>query len=161
MPGRSWVRGLGCSVCTNAPCAIHAAHDQHRHGLEDPPCYAGDVPAAPGKPAAPRKPAAPLSANLRRVLSALRRYGLLLKQDKVLPSVVGLVTGEAVTGSCWSHPQAKRIFDLLGALAERPDSFETKLIAGTMRSCSKAGRVGPSGAALPWHAQRRARAKGR
>lgn len=66
----------------------------------------------------------------RRVLAELRRHGLLLKQDKVLPSVVGLVTGEALAASWWSHPQAKEIFDLLQALSERSEILETKLIGG-------------------------------
>ena len=64
------------------------------------------------------------------VLAALRCHGLLLKQDKMLPSVVGLVTGEALSASWWSHPQAKAIFDLLHALSERSDVLETKLIGG-------------------------------
>ncbi|HWZ88053.1 MAG TPA: hypothetical protein VNW92_04365 [Polyangiaceae bacterium] len=66
----------------------------------------------------------------RRILAQLRRYGLLLKQDKVLPSVVGLITGEALAASWWSHPRAKEIFDLLQALSERSDILETKLIDG-------------------------------
>jgi hypothetical protein len=70
------------------------------------------------------------SAQLARVLAELRRYGLLLKQDKGRPSVVGLVTGEVLTGSWWSHPQAKEIFDLLEALSERADVLETKLLGG-------------------------------
>jgi hypothetical protein len=67
---------------------------------------------------------------MRRIVAALRRHGLLLKQDKVLPSVVGLVTGEVLAASWWSHPRAKEIFALLHALSERADVLETKLIAG-------------------------------
>ena len=70
------------------------------------------------------------SAASRRVVAQLRRHGLLLKQDKALPSVVGLVTGEALTGSWWSHPRAKEIFDLLHDLSEHAEVLETKLIAG-------------------------------
>lgn len=66
----------------------------------------------------------------RRVLAELRRIGLLLKQDKVLPSVVGFVTGEALASSWWSHPRAKEIFTLLEVLSERADVLETKLIGG-------------------------------
>jgi hypothetical protein len=66
----------------------------------------------------------------RRILAQLRRHGLLLKQDKALPSVVGLVTGEVLTASWWSHPRAKEIFDFLQALSERSDVLETKLIGG-------------------------------
>ena len=70
------------------------------------------------------------SVGLRRILAELRRHGLLLKQDKALPSVVGLVTGEVLAASWWSHPRAKEIFALLQALSERRDVLETKLIGG-------------------------------
>jgi hypothetical protein len=70
------------------------------------------------------------AAGGRRVLTQLQRHGLLLKQDKLLPSVVGLVTGQALTSSWWSHPQAQEIYGLLQALAERPDVLETKLLSG-------------------------------
>jgi hypothetical protein len=79
---------------------------------------------------APDRGLAARNVGLRRILAELRRHGLLLKQDKVLPSVVGLVTGEALTTSWWSHPRAQEIFAFLHALSERPDVLETKLIAG-------------------------------
>ncbi len=69
-------------------------------------------------------------AKLRQVLLELARHGLLLKQDKALPSVVGLVTGEVLTGSWWNHALAREIYALLEALAERPDVLETKLVRG-------------------------------
>jgi len=69
-------------------------------------------------------------AAARRVFSLIRRRGLLLKQDKSLPSVVGLVTGEALSGSWWNHPRAKEIFDLLELISERSNILETKLIDG-------------------------------
>jgi hypothetical protein len=75
---------------------------------------------------------------MRRVLSALERDGLLLKQDKALPSVVGLVTGQALTASWWGHPQAQLIFSILGALAECPDVLETKLCSGKVTFVSRA-----------------------
>jgi hypothetical protein len=62
--------------------------------------------------------------NLR---AALDQYRLLLLQDKELPSVVGIVTGEAVSGSWWSHPRAKEIFRKLQDL---DDILTVKLIAG-------------------------------
>lgn len=68
--------------------------------------------------------------ELRRVLGELARHGLLLKQDKTSPSVVGLITGEALTGSWWNHPLAHAIYALLAALTERADVLETKLIGG-------------------------------
>jgi hypothetical protein len=64
------------------------------------------------------------------VLSALARYGLLLKQDKRLPNVVSLVTGETVSTSWWSHPQGRLIFSVLRELSEHPDVLLTKLLSG-------------------------------
>jgi hypothetical protein len=48
-------------------------------------------------------------------------------QDKELPSVVGLITGEHVSGSWWSHPRAHEIFR---KLEELDDALTTKLING-------------------------------
>ena len=59
--------------------------------------------------------------------AALDKYGLLLLQDKKLPSAVGIVTGEKVSGSWWSHPQANTIFRKLQDL---DDVLVVKLIAG-------------------------------
>lgn len=58
--------------------------------------------------------------------SALEKYGLLLLQDKNLPSVVSIITGEKVSGSWWSHPRSHEIFRKLEAL----DAIATKLISG-------------------------------
>ena len=38
---------------------------------------------------------------IETALHALTERGLLLKQGKVLPSVVGMVTGESLPGSWW------------------------------------------------------------
>jgi hypothetical protein len=59
--------------------------------------------------------------------SALANYGLLLLQDKKLPSAVGIITGEVVPGSWWSHPRANEIFREVGKLE---DVVIAKLIAG-------------------------------
>jgi hypothetical protein len=58
---------------------------------------------------------------------ALAKYGLLLLQDKKLPSAVGIITGVAVSGSWWSHPRANEIFRELQKLDE---VVTAKLIAG-------------------------------
>ncbi len=65
-----------------------------------------------------------------KVLATLRRFGLLLKQDKSLPNVVTLVTGESLHGSWWSHPKAHVIFATLSELAEHPDVLLAKLLSG-------------------------------
>jgi len=64
------------------------------------------------------------------ILHALSERGLLLKQDKVLASVVGIVTGESLRGSWWAHPQARLIFSVHSDLADHPDVLLTKLISG-------------------------------
>ena len=67
---------------------------------------------------------------MRSAIRALEKHGLLLKQDKVLPSVVGLVTGESLEGSWWSHPEARKIFAVLSELDDHEDVLFVKLIAG-------------------------------
>lgn len=64
------------------------------------------------------------------VRGAIEREGLLLVADEVLPSVVGLVTGEAVRGSWWGHPRGAEIFHTLEALADDPDLARFKLLDG-------------------------------
>lgn len=62
------------------------------------------------------------------VLAALADNGLLLKQDKALPNVVGILTGESLRTSWWSHPKAHLIFAVLSELAAHPDVLVTKLL---------------------------------
>ena len=65
---------------------------------------------------------------LDRVLASLAEYGLLLKQDREIPSVVGLVTGESLRTSWWSHPKGRLIFAVLSELGDHPDVLSTKLL---------------------------------
>ena len=62
------------------------------------------------------------------VFAALVDHGLLLKQDKALPSVVGILTGESLRTSWWSHPKAHLIFAVLSELGDHPDVLVTKLL---------------------------------
>jgi hypothetical protein len=64
------------------------------------------------------------------VLFALERFGILLKQDKRLPNVVTIVTGDAPSTSWWSHPKGNLIFRVLDELSDHPDVLFTKLISG-------------------------------
>jgi len=91
------------------------------------------------------------------VLRQLRTRGLLLQQDRTLPSVVGIVTGEALRGSWWSHPKGRLIFAILSELADRPDVLFTKLISG--KSTLVHRRLWPALAAVgasrePWQLHR-------
>ncbi|HEY2798539.1 MAG TPA: hypothetical protein VGK26_11675 [Thermoanaerobaculia bacterium] len=87
------------------------------------------------------------------VLRELRAKGLLLQQDKALPSVVGIVTGESLRGSWWSHPKGRLIFTVLSELADRPDVLFTKLLSGKVTLVHR--RLWPALAAVgaarePW-----------
>jgi hypothetical protein len=64
------------------------------------------------------------------ILDALSRSGLLLKQDKLLPNVVTLLTGESLRTSWWSHPKGRLIFAVLSELADHPDVLFAKLLYG-------------------------------
>jgi hypothetical protein len=62
------------------------------------------------------------------VLAALAANGLLLMQDKALPNVVGVLTGESLRTSWWNHPKAHLICSVLSELAEHPEVLFTKLL---------------------------------
>jgi hypothetical protein len=64
------------------------------------------------------------------VLLALTGTGLLLLQDKQLPNIATLVTGESLRGSWWSHPKGKVIFAVVRELDDHPDVLFTRLIHG-------------------------------
>lgn len=66
----------------------------------------------------------------QKVLAALSETGLLLVQDKRLPSVVGLIAGETLKGSWWSHPKGQLIFAVLSELADHDDVLFAKLLHG-------------------------------
>lgn len=66
--------------------------------------------------------------GLPEVLSELERFGLLIKQDKRLPSVVTLLAGGPLSSSWWSHPDSRRMFRVLVALADHRDVLLSKLL---------------------------------
>jgi len=68
--------------------------------------------------------------HFKRVLSQLKKFGLLLESDPRLPSVSTLITGSPLHSSWWSHPLAQTIFHVNGQLDDHPDVLVTKLIAG-------------------------------
>jgi hypothetical protein len=68
--------------------------------------------------------------SAQALVRRLSRLGLLLKQDRQLPSVVTLVAGEALSGSWWSHREGRRMFRLLAQLTDHPDVLLTKLLCG-------------------------------
>jgi hypothetical protein len=95
-----------------------------------------------------------------RVLDALVRHGLLLKQDKAVPSVVGIITRESLRTSWWSHPQAHLIFSVLSELADHPDVVNTKLLYRKDTLIHRAlwpSLLAIAGAREPWQVQRLSR----
>lgn len=64
------------------------------------------------------------------VFGELKKWGLLLESDPRLPSVCGIITGEPMKGSWWSHPMAQTIFQVNERLDDHPDVLIAKLLAG-------------------------------
>ena len=58
----------------------------------------------------------------------ITEHGLLLLQHKSLPSAAGLIAGEPLATSWWSHPRAQEIFRQLDALDWTGDIIATRLI---------------------------------
>jgi hypothetical protein len=67
--------------------------------------------------------------SLVRVMQRLRRDGLLLESDALLPSVASIVAGEPMRGSWWSHPAGRAIFAVTSRLADRDDVLSVKLVS--------------------------------
>jgi hypothetical protein len=65
----------------------------------------------------------------KKVLREIERRGILLVTDPLLPSVTGIVAGEPVSGSWWSHPRAQETFAVLTSLEEDPDVLLVKLVS--------------------------------
>jgi hypothetical protein len=68
--------------------------------------------------------------NLELVLKTLKEFDLLLETDTKLPSVSGLLAGEAVRGSWWTHARSHEIFAVLQAVADHKQVLITKLVSG-------------------------------
>ena len=64
------------------------------------------------------------------VLASLAKNQLLLTQDKVIPNVVSILTGESLRTSWWSHPKGRLVFAVLSQLSDHPDVLFAKLLYG-------------------------------
>jgi hypothetical protein len=72
---------------------------------------------------------ASLQKQFDKVFAQLQDDGFLLLSDSDLPSVSGLVTGEKIRGSWWSHQRAQVIFDVSEMLDDHPDVMIMKFIS--------------------------------
>ncbi|MGH2582561.1 MAG: AlkZ-related protein [Anaerolineales bacterium] len=69
---------------------------------------------------------------LRRALKELELRGLLLLADAWLPSVVSVIVGRPVSGSWWSAPEGKLIYNTANDLERHPDALIVKLLSGKL-----------------------------
>jgi len=65
----------------------------------------------------------------KQVLREIEKRGILLVTDPVLPSVTGIIAGEPVSGSWWSHARAHEMYAVLTSLEEEQGVLRVKLIS--------------------------------
>jgi hypothetical protein len=90
------------------------------------------------------------------LLPLLAEHGLLLQQDKTLPNVVGIVLGETLAASWWTHPRARLVFRCLCELADHADVLQTKLVDGKVTFVHRrlwAAVLAVATAQEPWQVQ--------
>jgi hypothetical protein len=65
----------------------------------------------------------------KTALAFIERHGIVLERAKGrIPNLVDAVAGEPVRGSWWPHPEARRIYDILGAIHDSPDVLRCRLV---------------------------------
>jgi len=67
--------------------------------------------------------------ELGRVLTEIRKRGLLLLTDRQIPNLTTLIAGEPVRGSWWGHPRSHDIFAMTQLLGHHPDVLRARLVA--------------------------------
>ena len=70
------------------------------------------------------------SEEYRQAWEALRRHGLLLLQDPLLPNLAALVAGAPVRGSWWGHSSGREIHRVSEQIAAHPETLTSKLLSG-------------------------------
>lgn len=66
----------------------------------------------------------------RNLLEAIRSRGMILLQDGSLPNAVGLLAGETIRGSWWTHPAANQMYNAVNAVIEHREVLAAKLVGG-------------------------------
>ena len=69
-------------------------------------------------------------SNCKDVQNALVKHGLLLLQDKTVLDIVGILAGEKLSTSWWSHASGQAIFACLEQLSDDPNVIASRLVAG-------------------------------
>ena len=75
------------------------------------------------------KMTASLQKQFDKVFAQLHEDGLLLLSDPDLPSVSGIIAGERIRGSWWSHELGQTIFTVSEMIEDHKDVLITKLIS--------------------------------
>lgn len=73
-----------------------------------------------------------MSQALDKTYKELERRGLLLLADNTLPSVVSVIAGRPITGSWWSAPAGKLIYNTANELEEHQNVVVVKLLSGKL-----------------------------
>ena len=73
-----------------------------------------------------------MSQALDKTYKELEKRGLLLLADNTLPSVVSVIAGRPITGSWWSAPAGKLIYNTANELEEHQNVVVVKLLSGKL-----------------------------
>jgi hypothetical protein len=62
-------------------------------------------------------------------IAFIEKHGIVLERAKgKIPNLVDAIVGAPVRGSWWAHPEARRIYDILGAVHGSPDVLRCRLV---------------------------------
>jgi hypothetical protein len=69
--------------------------------------------------------------SARQALAFVRKHGVVLASAKgAAPRLTEEIAGEPIKGSWWAHPQGRRIFNVLSAVADSRDVLVCRLVNG-------------------------------
>jgi hypothetical protein len=67
--------------------------------------------------------------NPKTAIDFIERHGIVLERAKgKIPNLVDAIVGAPVRGSWWAHPEARRIYEILGAVHDSPDVLRCRLV---------------------------------
>jgi len=69
--------------------------------------------------------------SARQALAFVRKHGVVLASARgSAPRLAEEIAGEPIKGSWWAHPQGRRIFNVLSAVADSRDVLVCRLVDG-------------------------------